>query len=113
MLDACACKHKLRANVHKVAMPRVVQVAAFDTCLEMLLARSVAVITDGMLQPAPVFVVAGTEACTEACTPCRHAPDVRLHMGYDRWWQQDKEVVPLSQLSDSQVSQRAVPLAGA
>ncbi len=34
---------------------------------------------------------------------CRHSPDVRLHLGYDRWWQQDKEVIPLSQLSDAQV----------
>ena len=28
---------------------------------------------------------------------------MRLHMGYDRWWQQDKEVIALSQISDSQV----------
>ena len=34
---------------------------------------------------------------------CRHSLDVRLHLGYDRWWQQDKEVFPLSQLSEADV----------
>ena len=43
--------------------------------------------------------------------PYRHSPDVRLHLGYDRWWQQDKEVVTVSQLSDPEVTRHLHPSA--
>jgi hypothetical protein len=34
----------------------------------------------------------------------RDAADVVLHVGYDGWWQQDKEVIPMTKLSAEEVS---------
>ncbi len=110
MVEACVCE---RGGANKSARCRAMfSLLQFGIFLELLCCGQAAQHVEPHACDA-MCVSSRQGVICRSCTPCRHSPDVRLHMGYDRWWQQDKEVVPLSQLSDSQVRQHGHPLADA